>query len=148
MRDANAGRIKSLNLVLGGRLISKMRLMNKKPCLVRTSHLAVGATYAEIIIDHHDAVGALPRRRGRTDVHARRICAVLTAYRNKHAAHVRIRARLNIEYLAPLHCGRCCIGVPTCGGARLAADAPLKIGDHDPARHTQPSRDIKNTIRR
>ena len=95
---------KTLNLVLSGRIISKMLLMNEEPCLVGTGDLAIGAADAEVVVDCHDAVRALARCCCWTNMHARWIGTVLTTDRNEYTADVWISARLDIENLAPLHC--------------------------------------------
>src|SRR5262249_28086002 len=103
--------------------------------LIWTGDGAIGAADAQVVVDRDDAVGTTARRGRRAHLHARRFLAMLTANRNEGAADVRIDAGLDVEHLAPLHCGRCRVGVPAGCRAGLATDAALEIGEHHPSRH-------------
>ena len=51
---------------------------------------------------------------------------------------VGILSHLNIHYPAPLYAGQCGVCALASGGAGLATNTPLEIGDHHIARHTLP----------
>src|SRR5262249_27611163 len=148
LRDAQSSRVLAFDLALHCVVIGKARCVDLETGLVRTGDVAIPAADADVVVDGDDAVGPLPRRRGRTDVHAGRIGAVLTTDRNESPGHVRERSRLDIEDLAPLHRRRCRVGMPARGGTGLAADAALKIGDDRPARHGAASTRLTLTFTR
>ena len=122
--------------------------MNEETRLIGACDLTIGAADAQIVVDRHDAVRALARRRCWADMHAGRIGAVLTTDRNENAADVRVGAGFDIEHLAPLHRRRGGVGVPAGRRARLTTDAPLEIGHHGPARHAAASNRVILTLTR
>ena len=149
LRDAEARGVLALDLVLHrARAIGEVFLGHLEARLVGAGDVAIGAADADLVVDGDDAVGALARRGRRTDVHARRVGAVLAADRHEGAVDVGERARLDVEHLAPLHRRRGGIGVAAGRGAGLAADAALEIGDHRPAGHDAVSSRVILTLTR
>jgi len=142
--------------VLAGRLaphapvaaVGEPRFVDLVAGLVGTRHGAVGTADAELVVDGDDAVGPLPGRRRRTDVHAGRVGAMHAADRHEGAADVGVFADLEIEDAAPLHGGRRRVGVFAGGRAGLAADAAPEIGDHAPAGHRRFSRSVTRALTR
>ena len=136
LRNTNSMRVLAHDFVLHrGPAIGKAGRIDLESCLIGTGNGAIGAADAEVIIDGDDPIGASPRCRRRTHVHARRIVAMLAADGNKAAADVGIAARLDIENSAPLHEWRRGIGLLAGRGAGLASDAALQVCHHHPTCH-------------
>src|SRR6516164_9608560 len=85
------------------RAVGKTRRINEKTSLVRAGDLAIGAADTKFVIDRHNPVGALARRGGRTNMHARRVGAMLAPDRHESATDIWERAGFDVEDLAPLH---------------------------------------------
>ena len=149
LRDANSMRVLAHDFVLHCCLVvGKDRRIDLESCLIGTGNIAIGAANADVVIDGHDTIGAPPRRRRRTHVHARRIFAMLAADGNEGAAHVWIAARFDIENSAPLHEWRRCIRVLAGRGAGLASNATLQVGHHHPTCHLAPLNRVTLTFTR
>src|SRR6185436_5485416 len=58
------------------------RLPVEAPRVVRARGLAVAAADAPVVVDDHDAVGLLPRRLDRANLHARRVVALVALHRH------------------------------------------------------------------
>ena len=147
LRDPEPRGILALDLILHrARVVGEVLLGDLEARLIGASHVAISAADADVVVDGDNAVGALARRGRGTNMHARRVGAVLATDRHKCPIDVRERAGLDIEHLAPLHRRRGGVGMPAGRGAGLAAHAALEIGDHRPAGHDAASSRVILTL--
>jgi len=116
--------------------ISKCGLVYLVSRLIGAGHSAVGATYAQLIVDCDNSVCALIRCTARTHLKAGRVRAMHTPDGHKEAADVRKFPCFDIQYLAPLHPRRSSIGMLACCCASLATDAQPQVSYHGIARHS------------
>ena len=150
LRNTEPRQILALGLVLHlpAFAIGEVGSLNLEPRLVGTGDVAIGAADADVVVDGDDAVRSLARRRRGADMHAGRVLAVLAADRHIGARHRWIRARLDVQHLAPLHGRRRRVGVLARRRAGLAADAALEVGEHRPAGHAAPLSLVTLTLTR
>ena len=102
--------------------------------LIRAGDRAVCAADANVVVLHHQAVGALRGGACRTHRHAGRFGAMLAAGDEEQTLHVRECAGLDVNDAAPLYAGQRVVGMLAGDGAGLATDAAVDVDHHSPAR--------------
>src|SRR5690606_21651598 len=134
LRDADALGVRRRPLLQRLSAVVALLLVHDRPRVVRARDCAVGAADADVVVHRDEAVLALARRTGGAHRHAGRLGAVLAAGHEKEALDVREGALLDVEHAPPLHLGPGVVRVLAGDRAGLAADAPVEVDDHAPAR--------------
>ena len=145
---AQAGGIFAHRLVthLSLAVIGGPRLVHAVARIIGAGHRAIGAADADVVIDGDNPVGALFRGRRGADIKAGRFVAMHAADRHECAAHIGECAGLEIQHLAPHHARGGGILVLAGGGAGLAADATVEIGNNGIAGHFRPPSGVTRTL--
>src|SRR5512144_655106 len=105
---------------------------------IRTSFHAAPATDAKVVVDQHNAVVPLRRGAGGTDLHARRIAAMVTEHRQKNSARGGILPHLLLQHLAKEDPRWRRVLSLAGHGASVAANADIEINAHSVASHWRP----------
>jgi hypothetical protein len=105
---------------------------------VRTSLHAAPATDAEVVVDENNAVFPLGCRAGWANLHASRVAAMVTEYRQKDSPRRRILSHLFLQNFAKENSRRRSVLRFTGHRTSVAADADIEINAHPIARHERP----------
>jgi len=139
-RNAYPARIEALGLGRHLRFaIGKMPFVNDRARIKGTGHDAVGATDAKFVIDHHQTVGPLGGRLGRTHAFARRIAAMHASDGKKGPPHIRKLTGFEVKHAPPLNPRRGGICSLARCRAGLATDTTAQVDGHDIPFHAMPS---------